>query len=269
MTLQRYDPELPPQSGGIFLSAHEKERTQQLVDTFPIMATKASRAHELLEHSSMTSETGQQKIRDLRALYVQSRTAEHSERRLAMFSTLATAYALNGDETLDGEKYHSALMFINKKYNGSDIVSPQRQEVMGFIAVLCVFGAMPKFATPTPEPLHPLIEFGVAFREQLVETANRLQDATGLCRQTVEMYQQRLIAEAVRRDDTSDIVVGSRVYEVTQHPTDATLYLVTQDVDSGMSIHFTDAALPRIKDNYRHASTSDNLDFLIAVLDSS
>lgn len=262
--------EVPPNRGGIFLSQAEYDYTARVVYEYPIVAERARAANRKLDdifHPPAPTESDRKRLalqaeashKKCRETYVALAGKPYSDRRTAIFQSLSLSYAINDDGTIDKARLKAANIFLSKRYNGTDVEKPEKVLVMGFITLLQVCGALPAYQEPDIEPPHPLLVFGVAYRENLIELANHQQDSAGLVRRLASTYRQRVV-DAMLETDSDTRHINNNAYRVYRHPFDNTPFLAQENY-KGEHIYFTEAEVPGVQ-NARYASTLDQFMFL-------
>lgn len=236
-----------PPLGGIFLSEEQQASLKQLLQDYENTAVHASTTRAALEavlpadrpdlHNQAASLAGrlvaiqQKPFREREAKFIEYRVPDKIlQRRIK--------HALYADprEVLAGER---------EKWRQWLATSEEQQAVLDAAHILI-----------EDEPPHPLLEFGVTFRERLLERAHSNGDVAS----TVKSRASQLGRLVLSNWPDFAGKIGEHYYVRNYHQWDGTAYLVRRTL-SEKAVHFTDAGLANYQRN-RLAGTADYATFL-------
>ncbi len=251
--------ECEPPHGGFFIYDSE------FLETAEQLLLHYERAKEVSKsaRNALLSCSGPEQILEDRAQltdYVRQVSAPYVERRAVQHTFLGKLAAEGSDEAETEKIRKQTKSYLDKLYNGSDILRPDKVTYYGVFVVMNLIG----IRIPTgleDDEVDPRVRNRVVHLQRLSELAGLEGDAATLVMRRGERARDSLL-QHMHDNNLDDVMLAERQYTKMPNPYNQDELLVAQDGHAQKRVVFADFVLPAGFDGRRNAGLKDYIDLL-------
>lgn len=253
---------IPPEAGGIFLSAQEKDDARGLVEKYEKNKSKSDKHKaelaRMLPNPAIEDKSGKQTYQSWVDSYVRQKGTYWRERQMA-----AVAILLPGNENL------TRLRRVKKVLYGDlrEIGHKEHTETKAWIRSINISDVLAGAGVAIEyEPPNPFLEMRITYTENLKEQAAMSEDVARTIRRRGGELRERIVEGCLDNFATGvEIVSESREDRYFVGPK---RYIIEYDWEDDRVIHYYDGQLDSY-DGHRNSNVTDDVRMLSSVANAT